>query len=138
MQRTNIVLLAVLTLCVSSWQTLSADEKPAAGKITPAEVKLGRPVDFNQDILPILEENCIACHNLAIAENKLSLEDLESILKGGKSGPAVVAKQPDKSLLYQVAARVKEPHMPPLPNDVSATALTPKELDNYYGHFRKP
>ncbi|MEO2033491.1 MAG: c-type cytochrome domain-containing protein [Planctomycetaceae bacterium] len=128
MQRTNFVLLVLLTLGVSSWQSVDADEKPGAGKITPAEVKLGRPVDFSEDVLPILEENCIACHNLAIAENKLSLEDLESILKGGKSGPAVVAKQPDKSLLYQVAARAKEPHMPPLPNDVSATPLTPKEL----------
>jgi len=128
MQRTNVVLLALATVLCSGLRTDAADEQKEPGKITPAEVKLGRPVDFTQDILPILEENCIACHNLAIAENKLSLEDLDSILKGGKTGPAVVAKDPDKSLIFQVAARAKEPHMPPLPNDVSATALTPKEL----------
>jgi len=128
MQRTNVFLLALVMVVCSGWRTVAEDEQKDPGKITPAEVKLGRPVDFTQDILPILEENCIACHNLAIAENKLSLEDLDSILKGGKSGPAVVAKDPDKSLLFQVAARAKEPHMPPLPNDVSATALTPKEL----------
>ncbi len=107
---------------------LRAQEKAAAGKIEPAAVNLGRPVDFVKDIQPILDDKCVACHNVAIAESRLILEDVPSILKGGKRGPAVMAKNPDKSLLFLVAARGQQPAMPPLPNKVSASAVTPMEL----------
>ena len=70
----------------------------------------------------------MACHNVAIAESKLVLEDVPAMLKGGKRGPAVVAKDPDKSLIYNVASRAIDPAMPPLPNKVSASAFTPQEL----------
>ena len=109
----------------------AADTKKAAEKtagIKPEVVKLGRPVDFQRDIYPVLEQNCIACHNVAINEGKLVLEEIKDILKGGKRGASIVAKQPDKSLLYLVATRQKKPHMPPLPNNQDAKALTPREL----------
>ncbi len=104
-------------------------EKDAKNQaITPAEVKLGRPVDFERDVYPILDAKCFACHNVAINENGLNLEDVKSILKGGKRGPSVIAKDPDKSLLYKLAARGATPAMPPLPNKVEAMAVTPQEL----------
>lgn len=122
-------LIACGFVILSSSLLFAEDKKPEQGQpIKPAEVKLDRPVDFDEDILPILEEKCIACHNLADAENDLSLEDVPSILKGGKGGPAVVAKDPDKSLLYNVVARSGEPAMPPLPNSVDAEVFTPQEL----------
>lgn len=96
--------------------------------IEPAPVTLGRPIDFEKDVFPILDANCIACHNLAIKENNLNMEDVANIMKGGKRGPSVVAKDPDKSLLYQVITRAKGPAMPPLPNKVEAVALTPVEV----------
>ena len=30
---------------------------------------LGRPVDFEKDVYPILDANCVSCHNVAITEN---------------------------------------------------------------------
>jgi len=114
-------LVGVLALTGSS-------QEAKKGEIAPAAVNLGRPVEFEKDIQPILDEKCVACHNVAIAESKLNLEDVPSILKGGKRGPAVVAKDPEKSLMYRVAARAVEPVMPPLPNKVSAAAFTPQEL----------
>lgn len=109
--------------------SLVAQEKAApAGKIEPAAVNLGRPVDFVKDITPILDSKCIACHNVAISESRLILEDVPSILKGGKRGPSVVPKEPEKSLMYLVAARAADPVMPPLPNKVEASAFTPQEL----------
>ncbi len=123
----HLVLSFVLTLTASVSFAQEA-AKPAAGAITPEAVNLGRPVDFDKDILPILENNCIACHNLGQAESKLNLEKLDTMLKGGKRGMAIVPKEPDQSLLYLVAARAKGPAMPPLPNKVDAKALTPKEL----------
>ena len=40
------------------------EEKP----IKPAATKLDRPVDFERDVYPILDNKCIACHNLAIGK----------------------------------------------------------------------
>jgi WD40 repeat protein len=117
---------AALLICLVT-VTVSAQEAKK-GQIEAAAVNLGRPVDFEKDIQPILDEKCVACHNVAIAESKLILEDVPAILKGGKRGPAVVAKEPDKSLMYRVAARAVDPVMPPLPNKVSAAAFTPQEL----------
>ena len=110
----------------------NAQEVKKPEMISPVEANLGRPVDFEKDIQPILDEKCVACHNVAIAESKLILEDVPAILKGGKRGTAVVAKNLEKSLIYQVAARSTDPAvppaMPPLPNKVSASAVTPQEL----------
>lgn len=105
-----------------------AQEAAAPGKIEPAAVSLGRPIEFEKDIQPILDDKCVACHNVAIAESKLILEDVPAILKGGKRGPAVVPNNVEKSLLFQVAARAIEPAMPPLPNKAAATAVTAQEL----------
>ncbi|MFN0055936.1 MAG: c-type cytochrome domain-containing protein [Planctomycetales bacterium] len=110
--------------------TLLAQEtkdKPA-GAIEAADPQLGRPVDFERDVYPILDAKCVACHNLAINENGLNLEDVKHVLKGGKRGPSVVAKDPEKSLLFKLSSRAAQPAMPPLPNKVEAAALTPKEL----------
>src|SRR4051812_36398166 len=86
-------------LCASAilaCQSALAQEKAAeAGKIEPAAVALGRPVDFTKDVQPILDDKCVACHNVAIAESRLILEDVPSILKGGKRGPAVMPKTPE-------------------------------------------
>jgi WD40 repeat protein len=117
-----------LTLALMGSPAVAQEAKPAAGAIAPEAINLGRPVDFDKDILPILENNCIACHNLGQQESKLNLEKLDAMMKGGKRGPSIVPKDPDKSLLYLVASRGKGPAMPPLPNKVDAKALTPKEL----------
>ena len=122
----------VVSVLSASWlMAIAADKekKAAANTAIKAEaVKLGRPVNFQRDIYPILEQNCVACHNVAINEGKLVLEEVKDILKGGKRGATVVPKQPDKSLLFRVASRAVKPHMPPLPNSQDAKALTPREL----------
>ena len=130
MQITKILAVSC-ALLVFTGMTLHADEKKkevSLKKIEPEKVNLGRPVNFERDIYPILEANCIACHNLAIDESKLDLEEVAGILKGGKRGPAVVPKDPGKSLLFQVASHIKKPAMPPMPNNVDADTLTPKQL----------
>ena len=119
-----------LATCVAllSVSVLSAQDKKGGKPIEPEKVNLGRPASFDEDIQDILDLNCIACHNEAIRESKLSLESVDEMIIGGKRGPSIVPGKPDESLLYQVAARKKAPHMPPLPNKVEAAALTPKEL----------
>ena len=116
-----ITTLAAIFCCTAVF----ADEfKP----ITPEEIVLGRPVEFERDVYPILEANCIACHNVTVSEGDLILENIAAILKGGGSGPAVIPEKPDESLLYKLARRSEDPVMPPTPNDRQAKELNPKQL----------
>jgi hypothetical protein len=101
---------------------------PPTKPIEAAPVNLGRPVDFEKDVYPILEANCLACHNAAIAESKLSVETADSVRKGGKRGPGAVPKSLAASVLFQLASHACQPAMPPLPNTVDAKALSPQEL----------
>lgn len=119
----TLAFLYVLTLSASA--VLAEDKLPV---IAAEDPKLGRPVEFERDVYPILDAKCVACHNVAVDESKLVLEDVEGILKGGKRGPAVIAKKPEESLMFAMASRTKGPAMPPQPNSVEAPALTPREL----------
>jgi WD40 repeat protein len=99
-----------------------------AEPIAIAEVQHAGDVDFEKEILPIFRRNCLACHSATEAESDLVLETPQSILKGGSEGPGAVAGKSAESLLLMLAARQKEPHMPPPDNDVKAKPLTPQEL----------
>ncbi len=59
------------------------------------------PDYFEAKVRPVLAANCFSCHT----SNKmggLRLDNSADMLKGGKTGPAVVAGDPEKSLLIQL------------------------------------
>jgi hypothetical protein len=62
------------------------------------------------EVQPILMLRCVACHGAQLKEAELDLRSDASILKGGKSGPALVAGKPKESLLIQ---RIHAGEMPP-------------------------
>ncbi len=64
---------------------------------------------FESRIRPVLANNCFTCH-AASQLGGLRLDSRESIVKGGKSGTAVVPGDPDKSLLIQ-AVRQTNPKL---------------------------
>lgn len=107
---------------------ITAVTSSEAGPIEAVDPAPDRPADFYVDVYPVLEAKCLACHSRTKQESDLILEDVAGILKGGASGPAVIPNQPDQSLLFKLCARMEDPVMPPLPNRVGATALTPHEL----------
>jgi mono/diheme cytochrome c family protein len=82
-------------------------ESLAAGQNT------SRPASqLNQhDVIPILLRHCTTCHNHRRQEGKLDLRTKASMLRGGKSGPALVPGKPEESLLLR---RVLAKQMPPL------------------------
>ena len=61
----------------------------------------------------VFNSYCIVCHGKWKQEAGLDLRTRESILRGGKSGPAMVLGSPDKSLVYQ---RILRDEMPPKHN----------------------
>lgn len=69
---------------------------------------------FEKKIRPALVKYCYECHAADADQvgGKLMLDLRSSLLSGGESGPALVAGQPDKSLIVQ-ALRYEDLEMPP-------------------------
>jgi WD40 repeat protein len=93
-----------------------------------AKIERTTAVDFEKEILPILKNNCLACHNQTRAKAELVLETPQSILKGSENGPAIVPGHGEESLLLRLAAHQARPIMPPRDNKVAASNLTPEQL----------
>lgn len=71
---------------------------------------------FTDSVRPLFERKCFDCHSSKAEELKgnLKLESLELILKGGDSGPAVVAGDVENSfLLRAIRYQVEDYQMPP-------------------------
>jgi hypothetical protein len=68
---------------------------------------------FEMEVRPLLANNCWTCHRQT-AMGGLRLDSLDTILKGGKSGPAIVPGKPGESLLIQAVSHKHERlKMPP-------------------------
>ena len=63
---------------------------------------------FETHIRPILDEHCLKCHGSAKQWAGLRLDSREAILKGGDSGPAAVAGEPNASLLIRAVRHEDE------------------------------
>lgn len=69
---------------------------------------------FGTDVRPTLARRCVPCHGPKRQEGDLRLDTRELALKGGRSGPAMVAGLSAQSLLVQLAAGLDaERVMPP-------------------------
>jgi hypothetical protein len=72
-------------------------QQAAAAEQTPAPEQTAF---FQQNIQPILTNHCLDCHSTATrSAGGLRLDDHDAILTGGKSGPAIIPGNPDRSLL---------------------------------------
>jgi cytochrome b subunit of formate dehydrogenase/mono/diheme cytochrome c family protein len=85
---------------VVAWIKAGAIEKAAA---PPAAVE-----GWVGGIDQIINAKCAACH-IQAQMNDLSLKTYADALKGGKSGPAIVPNDPDKSVLIQVQQKGGHP-----------------------------
>ena len=82
------------------------------------------PVDFQNEVLPVLRANCLACHNQTKSKADVILETPRDIA----DADIVVPGKPMESLLFQSAAHLEDPLMPPKENKVSAKSLNPQQL----------
>ena len=98
------VALLLTTQCfLGRGVTAQADESEEAGREY-----------FEKSVRPILVEHCYQCHSGREANGGLLLDNREGVLKGGDSGPVIVARDPERSLLIH-AVRYSNPdlQMPP-------------------------
>ena len=73
----------------------------------------GSDVFWLSHIEPLLREHCLECHNSTKAKSGLDLSSLQTILRGGDRGSAVIPGRPDESHLYKFLSSEADPHMPP-------------------------
>lgn len=100
-----LVLAAVGT---RAWRATAVAEQNQAAQdaALPARdaQQTARKIDFAQDIRPILQERCAVCHGDGARKGNLQIDTREQLLRGGKSGPAVVVGRGDESLLIQLVS----------------------------------
>jgi mono/diheme cytochrome c family protein len=118
--------LAVLLLtgfCSASGACDAADPvKIDPAKLPPAASGV---MEFARDIEPIFVKNCYACHGPQKQRGGLRLDDGAAALKGGNSGPEIVAGRPAESRLLIAVSRLDaELVMPPK----EKTPLTREEI----------
>lgn len=70
---------------------------------------------YDEVIAPILNNNCVSCHNKKREKGALLLNSKEGIIKGGENGEIIVSGNPEESALYNrlVLPNDHEDHMPP-------------------------
>ena len=64
-------------------------------------VGAAEPVDYLEQVKPLLAERCAACHGALAQRGGLRLDAAQLILRGGDSGRPLVPGQPADSLLIE-------------------------------------
>jgi ankyrin repeat protein len=79
---------------------------------------------FVRDVVPILRDKCLSCHGPKIQRAGLRLDTRIEMLRGGKSGPAILENDEAKSLLIRrISGSEAGIQMPP------TGALSEKEIE---------
>jgi mono/diheme cytochrome c family protein len=94
----------------------AGDPGPTAGAVT------------QHDVIPILLRRCAACHGARRREGGLDLRTRAAMLRGGKSGPAIVPGKPHESRILQ---KIHSGQMPPRDRLVEASVrpIEPAETE---------
>ena len=76
---------------------------------TTAAVSAQQSPLFERDVLPILQQSCLACHSGNTPAAGLDLGSSDSLWKGSATGPVIVQNASQDSVLFQKISRQKMP-----------------------------
>src|SRR6478672_4125270 len=57
---------------------------------------------FKTEILPVLEKNCVGCHNPQQKMARLDLSSFTGMMEGSSSGPVIAPGKPERSLMWKM------------------------------------
>jgi hypothetical protein len=108
------------------WLSFSND---AGAKLNPEQIRalpppVDRPVIFSKDIKPIFDRSCIKCHGRGRSKGGFQLDTLDTLLKGGDSGPAVLKGKSEDSLLIELVSGANPDNVMPK----KGSRLTPEQI----------
>jgi hypothetical protein len=67
---------------------------------------------WDESVAPILDRNCFKCHAGVRQKSGLDLRSLDTILRGGDRGPAIIPGKPEESRIMEFILPGADPHMP--------------------------
>jgi hypothetical protein len=94
-----------------------------AGSKKRQEAEPEEPPTFARDVMPALGRYCEGCHGDSEQHGGLRLDNYDNLMRGGDSGPIVIAGDVGKSLLLAKIDHLDKPFMPPrkwLPKEIRA------------------
>ena len=83
------------------------------GAVSSSPLTAAEPVKYSTEIAPLLRKYCVSCHSRVEAQNGLSLQAPDDILKGGENGVILNEDSPTESMLWKVLRSSGDDHMPP-------------------------
>jgi mono/diheme cytochrome c family protein len=114
-----VLLLAVVLMLLADRELLANGASGREDSVSEDSVE----EDAFEAAARILENKCLSCHAGTKPKGGLSLESLESLLRGGESGPAILPDKPDESLLIDYVVG-NPPEMPKSGNPLSADEVS--------------
>lgn len=82
------------------------------------------PPSYYREVVPILRTACIACHSAPTPAGGIALGSYAELMKGGKSGVALIPGKAGESLLVKMLTGAAKPQMPP-----GGGGLKPADVD---------
>ena len=116
---------SLLRIIVSAALLVTAQCASAAEPTTSAPSSSAPTVDYLREVKPLLAAKCYTCHGALKQEAGLRLDTRAAMIRGGDTGPAIVAGNPAESLLLARLAAPVEERMPP---EGEGEAFKPAEL----------
>jgi Planctomycete cytochrome C len=104
--RHRLTTLSVAVLLLVAAAATAAGKKEAAAE--PDE-----PPTFARDVMPALGRYCENCHGDKEQHGGLRLDNYDNLMRGGDSGPVVIAGDVKKSVLVAKIEHRDRPSMPP-------------------------
>ena len=100
MRRRCLTLLVIPTLVLANAGLRASDDAP-------------KKTNYKDDVAPIFNARCSACHNQDKKKGGLVLDNYTGLMQGGASGAVVEPGDPSNSRLYLLVTHEEEPKMPP-------------------------
>ncbi|MCE7987694.1 MAG: hypothetical protein DYG89_41545 [Caldilinea sp. CFX5] len=92
-----------------------SNTNPVTSATTTMRVTVTDSVGYQEDIQPIFQRTCIACHSGVVKQLNLQVTAYEPLMAGSMRGPVVIPGDPTNSVLWQVLESGKMPLIGALP-----------------------
>lgn len=106
--------IALLAGCWAFWAAIGRSQGVAGAEPAKGAATAGAALNFEDDVVPILEARCFKCHGAESRKAGLDLRRRFTLVQGGDSGAAIVPGKPDESPLIEM---IEKKEMPPKEED---------------------